>query len=69
MANDDPFGQVRARVDHERSRHRGDKAAEKISADEMCATLGLTPANRGPDRKDPAAIQAVAVAEARARLG
>jgi hypothetical protein len=43
------------------------KAAEIIFADEMCATLGLTPAKRGPDRKDPAAIQAVA--EARARLG
>jgi hypothetical protein len=44
------------------------KAAE-IIADEMGATLGLTPAKRGPDHKDPAAIQAVAVAEARARLG
>ena len=45
------------------------KAAEIISADEMGAPLGLTPAKRGPDRKDPAAIQAVAVAEAQARLG
>jgi hypothetical protein len=45
------------------------KAAEIIFADEMGATLGLTPAKRGPGRKEPAAIQAVADAEARARFG
>jgi hypothetical protein len=44
------------------------KAAEITIADEMGATLGLTPAKRGPDHKDPAALQAVAVAEARVRL-